>query len=90
VVRQVSDCRTELAVELDRPGVRSLTLGYESLCREPRRVLSDVVEALTPIGFSIEILDGVLGSFTASPGPQLPLELHADLRAALNRAAAKE
>lgn len=89
VVRQVTDCRAEIATELGRPGVRALTLSYESLCGDPGGALRDIVEALATMGARVDTLDGIPQSFTLSTGPQLPLPLHAELRVALDRAAAQ-
>lgn len=89
VVRQVTDCRTEIGAELERPGVRALTLHYESLCRDPRQVLREIQEALVSLGSRVAILDGVPEGFAPSPAPPLPAGLQSSLRAALDRAAAK-
>lgn len=80
VVRQVDDCRREIAAELQRPGVRGLTVEYEAVCSDPSTTLARIVEAAQG---DIEILEGLPAALHASRGPELPSALQDHLHAAL-------
>ncbi len=89
VVRQVDECRTEICAELARPGVSALTIDYDALCLNPGRALQEVATALGRMGSHVTPLDGVPASFDPSKGSELPPDLLAALRAALDHSAAK-
>lgn len=80
-VRQAIDCRAEIAAELERAGVNSLTIDYEALCADPPGFVARVREALNRLGSDLAPTGAVPASLRASRGPRLPDHLEREIRA---------
>jgi len=87
VARQVLDCRREIEVELNQPGVRALRFGYEQLCANPASVIDAVRQEVAALGAELAPEAAVLPRLRAAPAPRLPAPLEQRLRDAIDRAA---
>jgi LPS sulfotransferase NodH len=83
VVRQVLDCKHEFKEELSAAGVHSVEVRYDDLCAAPADQLERIRLAIEGLGFSLAPVRQPLAPLRASPGPQLPPELEADVDRAL-------
>lgn len=83
VVRQARDCRSDFDQALSAPGVTSLELPYEELCRDPRAALDRIRDAVRELGWSLPAIAGELEPLQASPGPRLPPALESELERAV-------
>lgn len=89
VVRQVFDCRHEMESELNKPGVSSLFVSYEALCRDPRGVLDQIVQQLQHLGYNVDPDYVGLSSLPISSVSKLPPDLSTRLHKYI-RTATKE
>jgi hypothetical protein len=72
VSKQIEDCRREFDRELARPGVTSIAVDYQEMCRRPNVVLRRICEAVGRLGVALAPLDPMPPSFEPSKGPVLP------------------
>ncbi len=86
VAQQVVDCRREFEQELSRPGVQSMTVGYEELCRDPAGVLDRIGQRIVAFGVSCQRVPGDLPALTPTPPSSLPDPLVRRLRECLAQA----
>jgi hypothetical protein len=75
VVRQVIECRHEMESELNKPGVRSLFIAYEALCRDPEGVLDNIVQEIQHMGYNLDPDYVGLSSLSISSVSELPQAL---------------
>jgi hypothetical protein len=87
VVRQVLDCRKEIAESLTRPGVSSMTLRYADLCADPGVALERICAALSPLGSNIRPTNDELPKLRAGGSPTLPAPVARAVRTHLEAAA---
>lgn len=83
VAGQVTACAREFDVELSRPGVRSLTVEFDDVWRQPGRVLDVIGAELTRIGERIDPVADALPKLRAPDPELLPVEMERKLRALL-------
>jgi LPS sulfotransferase NodH len=81
VALQVFHCRREFDSELSRGGVRTISIPYESLCRDPEQEVHRVQEAVEAIGCDIRSSSVPFAPLAISEGPQLPADLRQPLEA---------
>lgn len=72
VAKQIEDCRREFDRELVRPGVMSMAVDYEDMCRHPGMVLQRICDAVRQQGATLVPPDPVPPPFEPSKGPVLP------------------
>lgn len=73
VVAQIRDCRQEIAVRLDTPGVARLQVSYEAMCADPRGVLASIAARVeTLYGVALEPIDGEWPRLDAARPARLP------------------
>jgi LPS sulfotransferase NodH len=84
VLRQCRGARDGMAGALGADGVRTLELRYEELCRDPAGALQRLVAVAAELGKRVSILSPPPPALAPSPGPPLPGELEAHLRALVN------
>lgn len=77
VALQVRHCCAEIAVELSRPGVTSISVQYEDLCSNPKRVLETIQNSLALWGDVPEIIRNDFRSLKYQSGHLLNIELEA-------------
>jgi hypothetical protein len=82
VTAQVRACRSVIDDELVRANVARLGVSYDTLCREPQRVLTMVCERAAQLGHAMSPIDPP-APFTPSRGPALPADLQERVRAAV-------
>ena len=87
VVRQIDDCRAEIAESLRQAGVRSKVIRYEALCADVRGTLTDLAGSIEP---PVQLLDGVPDRLPVSAGTTLPAPLEESLRLVLERGSPHE
>jgi hypothetical protein len=83
VVRQVRDCRAEIADELAAPTVRALELGYDELCLDPRGALERIRTELARLGNTVPPPFEPIAQLGPSQGLALPPEVEFQLAKAL-------
>jgi LPS sulfotransferase NodH len=83
VVRQVRDCREEIAAEVARAGVHAVTVPYDDLCADPERALTQICDAVGELGWEVPPPAPPFVALTVSAGRKLPAELESDLHRAL-------
>jgi hypothetical protein len=72
VMRQVADCRREMEGELALPGIRSLTVEYEEMCKDPRATVEAVRSKISEMWKPIEMVDKDFPRLAVSSHPKTP------------------
>lgn len=72
VSKQVEDCRREFDLVLARPGVTSIAVQYEDMCRYPGVVLQRICDAVGQQGVTLVPPDPAPPALEPSKGPALP------------------
>jgi len=57
IERQIADGAKNFQQELEKPDINSLRIRYESLCREPKKYLQQICDAISKMGHPIKLLD---------------------------------
>jgi len=87
VVRQVLDCRREIAASVAAPGVASITVPYPDLCADPGAAIEAICDALARLGSDVRPLATDYPQLRTTPSPVVPDALAAALRHHLESAA---
>jgi len=80
VARQVIDCRKEIEAELSKPGVISIRIHYEDLCRNPQLVMETICENVKVLGYDMQPISAEIPQLAPAAEPTLPREMAAQLR----------
>lgn len=76
VVNQVMSCRSELKDAISNPSVKSMSVSYKQLCKDPLSVVKHVSDKITDMGFAINPV-GIenLVRFSRQDASELPHEM---------------
>ena len=72
VIRQVADCRWEMECELASPGINSLTIEYQEMCKDPHATIEAVRSKISDMYRPIQMIDYDSPKFTVSDQSKMP------------------
>jgi LPS sulfotransferase NodH len=80
VAGQVTDCANEFEIELARPGVRSMSIEFDELWRNPARALDAVCERIGTMTTGIRRIEDTLPELRPPEHPGLPADIEKRLK----------
>lgn len=72
VARQIADCKKEMEDELASPGIKSLTVRYEDMCKDPRAIVETVGSMISEIWRPVELAGYDFPKLSVSSHPEMP------------------